>query len=235
MFKYVPNPKEFNPVKRGNMSVKKFSASLALFGLMMVFAVSGYALTPEEKEVQAKEKEVDELQKKIDEKKDELNGTSWEIELKPQYGGEMKIPNKDTLYFQDGKFKSAYTDSEGFSRTNYTIRLRESGPATFETMQSHNESEKGIVFWRGEWLDKAMTGTMVRKVPDKKGEGIVTESYYFSNTGFKEVPDTSESKEGETQSQFAAPQETPKTLVSAEQSSSPKKASEKKKKKGFWG
>lgn len=216
--------------------MKKLLTCVTVFGLVMTLAVSGYSLTPEEKEAQAKEQELAEVQKQIDEKKQEINGTSWDIELKPQYGGEMKIPGKDTLYFQDGKFKSSYTDSEGFTRTNYTIRLRESGPATFETMQSHNESDKGIVFWRGEWLDQAMTGTMVRKVPDKKGEGMVTESYYFSNTGFKEVPDASESEEGsEVQPQGAPPAaEAPKTLVSGGQTATLPKASEKKK-RGFWG
>lgn len=136
---------------------------------------------------EAAEKKRLEMRKKIEEKKAELNGTSWEIELRSQVG-KPTLPLKDTLTFQDQQFVSKNLSAKGFSSTNYTLTIQENGPTVWETMQT---SPKGfITFWRGEWLEGSMSGVINRRIEDDK-----TEEYSFTSSQKASIPPSSKAVE----------------------------------------
>ena len=170
------------------------------------------------------EKERAERQRMIAEKKEEINGSRWEVELKPQYGTESNIPLKDTLTFQDGMFKSKYLSSMAFTPTKYTVRVKPNGLATWETMQTSRNPDEGIAFWKGQWDGQTMSGSTVRRIPEEANQ-----DFYFSSKGFKEIPATSEEEEsggeGSSDTSWGAPQ----ALVSEET-----EGYESEEQKGFW-
>ncbi len=96
-------------------------------------------------------KELSEAEKRqlIQEAEESLNNTEWQIELQ-QMGKKGKKAEEDTLYFKSGKIFSDKLTSEGFSPSNYTIRVKgiDNDIIIWETMQT--DEEKGVAFWRGE-------------------------------------------------------------------------------------
>lgn len=130
------------------------------------------------------------LRKRILEKKDELNGSSWKIDIKSQSGkGDFLGP--DTLTFQNEKFRSAAGEKIGYNSTNYTLTVQENeGPTIWETMQTSKDGE--VTFWRGEWKEDTMSGVISRQLKEQ------TEDYYFSSVGKEIVPKTVEEKVEET-------------------------------------
>lgn len=136
---------------------------------------------------EAAEKKRLEMRKKIEEKKAELNGSSWEIELRSQVG-KATLPPKDTLTFQDQQFISKNLSAKGFTATNYTLTVQENGPTVWETMQT---SPKGLItFWRGEWLEGSMSGVINRRIEDDK-----TEEYSFTSSQKASIPPSSKAAE----------------------------------------
>ncbi len=129
--------------------------------------------------------------KLIEEKKAELNGTSWDIEIRSQ-SGKGGLSGPDQLVFQDGRFSSKNASKLGFPPTNYTLTVHEDekNPTTWETMQI--SEKEGIAFWRGEWQKDTMSGVITRQL--KKGN----EDYYFSSSKKENISPTSvKESEGE--------------------------------------
>jgi hypothetical protein len=129
----------------------------------------------------------DALRKIILEKKGELNGSSWSIKIDSQ-SKKGALLGEDTLNFQNDKFSSESSNKIGYTSTNYTLTVQESGPTIWETMQTSKKGE--VCFWRGEWKDNVMTGIISRQL--EKG----AEEYYFSSSSRKDIPKTTEEKEG---------------------------------------
>ena len=90
----------------------------------------------------------EERRKMIQEAKDELDGTIWQIELRQT--APKKKEEKDTLRFENYKIASDKLISEGFTPSNYTVRLKgkDNEIVIWETMQT--SEKEGIAFWRGE-------------------------------------------------------------------------------------
>lgn len=97
-----------------------------------------------------------------------LDGTTWEITLtETGQEGKRKVIN-DTLNFKDGKIKSKHLSSEGFNRTNFSVRTKKE-LIIWETMQ--NSEEGGVAFWRGEIRQEedpvVMRGILSRHIGDE--------------------------------------------------------------------
>ncbi len=165
------------------------SKSVLVAALLCAFVFhSEYAYAKSAEDAEADKRA--EMRKKIEEKKAELNGSSWEIQIKSQ-GGKGSLEGADTLTFQDGKFSSEILSKKNYAPTNYTLTTQEDGPTVWETMQT---SEKdGITFWRGEWQKETMSGVITRQL--EKG----SEDYYFSSSAMKSIPPTSTKTEEEAQ------------------------------------
>lgn len=141
--------------------------------------------------------------------KEELNNSVWDIELRPMANNASKKLKKtpDTLRFQDKKIGSDKLIKEGFSTSNYTVRIKgkDNDIVIWETMQTSEES--GVAFWRGEVRDgDTMRGVLSWHVTDKKKR-----DYTFVNKE-KEVIIEEEAIAVETVGErFAKPEETIKT------------------------
>lgn len=164
-----------------------------LFILLLSWNVA-FAAEKKSSQEKAEEAKNAELRKAIQAKKDEINGSSWSINIKPQGNHKGGLAGDDQLTFQDGKFLSKQADKLGFTRTNYTITVPEGdGPTIFETMQT--SKKEGTLFWRGEWKEKAMSGVISHQL--EKGN----EEYYFTSSQMTEVPETSASEEDSEKTQ----------------------------------
>ncbi len=101
----------------------------------------------------------------IAKKKAELNGTVWNIELRP-ISSKGKV-EKDVITFSQDKIMSNNLTTLGYAATNFTVRLENDGTVVWETMQT---SEKdGQAFWRGDIKDGVMRGVLSKR--DKKNRG----------------------------------------------------------------
>ncbi len=168
-----------------------------LSGLLIVFGTFGnfqaaYAQTKGSELVvpdKAAEKKRAEMRKRIEERKKELNGGEWEVMIKSM-SGKGALDGSDALTFQDNVFRSKSSAKLGFTSTNYTLTVSDSGegPTVWETMQTSGKGN--VMFWRGEWLGDKMTGVISRQLEDGKSE-----EYSFSSSSMKEIPETSESEE----------------------------------------
>ena len=160
------------------------------------------------------EAKLEALRKLTEAKKIEINGSQWDVQIKAM-DGKGSLPEKDALTFQDGTFSSKYFSEKGFSPTNYTLTVeREDGPTVWETMQT---SEKGgVVFWRGEWKDEAMSGIISRQL--EKGN----EEYSFTSSGKQSISPTSTEEKSEEKVENPIEEQPPKEKAPAKKNSKKK-------------
>jgi hypothetical protein len=94
-----------------------------------------------------------------------LNGTAWDIQLKPAFGSAAAVPAADTLIFdQNGKrVMSGRLTQAGFPDAPITTRRQDGGAVLWETLQVGPDGE--TVSWRGEWTGSVMRGVMARQRP----------------------------------------------------------------------
>ncbi len=107
---------------------------------------------------------------------DVLEGTSWQITLKPTSGGAQET---DTLTFYQKKFVSTKLSARKFSTSNYSLRNAENGKIIWETMQTAPE---GIALWRA---DISQDGTM-KGVLSLRKEGLAVQDFTFSGAYWRE-------------------------------------------------
>ena len=135
------------------------------------------------------EKKIAERRKKVEERLKELNGSEWEMTVKPHAGKEKEY--KDVFTFQDKQVSSKKLSARGFLSTNYTITIPDDGEtAVWETMKTGKE---GVVFIRGEWVKDKMTGA----ISEQLDEGKKIKEYSFSSDTRAVVPPTSVKEEAE--------------------------------------
>lgn len=151
------------------------------------------------------EKKIAERRKKVEERLKELNGSEWEMTVKPHAGKEKEY--KDVFTFQDKQVSSKKLSARGFLSTNYTITIPDDGEtAVWETMKTGKE---GVVFIRGEWVKDKMTGA----ISEQLDEGKKIKEYSFSSDTRAAVPPTSVEEEAEAS---AKSESSSKALVSKE-------------------
>jgi putative transposase len=108
--------------------------------------------------------------------KDVLEGTTWQITLRPISGGDAQ---SDTLDFAQKKFVSAVLQTKKFLPSNYSLRGGEGGKIIWETMQS---SPEGIALWRA---DINPDGTM-RGILSLRKEGLAVQDFTFTGEYWRE-------------------------------------------------
>ena len=97
--------------------------------------------------------------------KKKLDNTTWQIELTQMTTGKKKVKTEDTLRFINGRIESEQLVSEGFSVSNFTVRIKREDTVIWETMQS--SEEQGLAFWRGEIKEGIMRGVLSRHLDEK--------------------------------------------------------------------
>lgn len=97
----------------------------------------------------------------------ELDGSEWSIQVKSASENAQPETFYDKLQFRDGQVTSKVMSEKGFGSSNYTLKTREDGTFSWETMQRDASGE--ISFWQGETdLQGRMSGTFSRK--SKEGQ-----------------------------------------------------------------
>ncbi len=212
------------------------------FILIFVFGSIGLAKTNDESPAapEAKQSKTVEPKKKVDtkkeeekraalrkateEKKAELNGTSWDVEIKSTSGKGI-LSGKDTLTFQDERFHSQKAEKNDYSETNYTLTVQETGPTIWETMQTSSKGE--VTFWRGEWKEDSMSGVISRQL--KEGN----EEYFFSSSAKKGISKSSAKPAAEVEEKTNSSVDAP-VLGSAKTIKTTETMESKKEKKGWF-
>ena len=224
---------------------KKFSLYLIWITILAVGLALGGNIEAKEDKSEAKRREA------VKAAKEELNNTTWEIELKKTgQGNAKKKVIKDTLRFIDNTIQSDMLVSEGFPPTNFTVRIKREEIVIWETMQT--SEDKDIAFWRGEMReDGLMRGVLSRHLNDK---AKTVQDYVFVSVGKDTeslAPEPEEPKEAplepkeEPQEKAPEPIEAkeevtekvaiePKIEEPAEAKEETKEEPKKKKKKGWW-
>ena len=128
-----------------NLSARKW-VILCFSAVVLVSLVSGSLCKAQEMTEREKTREMAKLAK------EELNGTVWEVTLKPMATNKNKKLTElaDTLRFEDKRVSSDMLVAEGFNASNFTVRVKgaKNERVVWETMQVSEES--GVAFWRGE-------------------------------------------------------------------------------------
>ncbi len=99
-----------------------------------------------------------------------LSNTEWDIVLTPRSGGD-KESIEDTLRFIGRQVFSLGFQAEGYSTTNYSLRIKPNGTIVWETMQKVEDG--GMLFWRGTWTVEKMTGTLSKRGADGQNQEFI--------------------------------------------------------------
>ncbi len=167
--------------------MKKQILGITIFCCVIISSQPSYAELKNSEETERLAKHEAQI-KKMDAAGTELNGSSWTITIKPAQNMKSSLQSADTVYFQDGKFRSENMTKKEFLPTHYSLNIRddEALPIIWETMQTSRKGD--VMFWRGEWFrtQNVMTGTIVKQ-DTKNGN----ENYNFSSTGYTRItPET---------------------------------------------
>lgn len=98
----------------------------------------------------------------------QLHDTRWTISLAPIGAAAKGKPSTDTVMFEGRTVTSESLKKAGYSVSNYTLTVDDSGGATWETMQT--KPDQGVVFWKGEFQGSTMQGVMSRHPVGKDAE-----------------------------------------------------------------
>jgi len=132
-------------------------ATFAL-GVLFVPIAKAQALTPEE------------IQTIRTETLKQIDKTKWSLQLTKM--GSPDDKHEDTLTIEGGRLSSEFLTDLGFSPSNFSLTVEDSGNVMVETMQRTENDQ--VAFWRGQVKDNSFWGVMSRQ--NTKGE---TEAYSF--------------------------------------------------------
>ena len=90
-----------------------------------------------------------------------LDGSQWNLRLVPLSESAGK-GSTDTIRFAGRQLTSERLAKEGYTGSNYTMRMDGPDTAIWETMQSREGG--GVVFWRGEVHGDQMTGVISKRI-----------------------------------------------------------------------
>jgi REP element-mobilizing transposase RayT len=153
-------------VSHGGWKMRPFILSGALFAAVafsvfsMTLSHSTLQVAPASKAVKAETAPVSKMIARATPRtfKTPIEGMIWEVEIYTVTKGGNAQPIKDQIRFNGKSFESYYFSSQGFSPSNYTVRVRENGAITWETMQRNPKGQ--IISWRGDLEGDQMAGVM---------------------------------------------------------------------------
>jgi hypothetical protein len=119
----------------------------------------------------------------LERKRGLLNNTEWDVAMNPLSGKGKTL--KDIIVFSEGKVLARSLLEEGFTPTNYSLHLKDTGAVVWETMQTKGEE---VVFFKGEL--PANMDTMNGVISFQRLEG--PQNYSFSSTEKKALTPESE-------------------------------------------
>jgi hypothetical protein len=139
------------------------------------------------------------MKKLVKAAKEKLNGTSWQIAMVQNLSSaasgakgkklSSSAMDSDTLNFSSNKISSSAMSSNGFTPTNYTVRVKgkKNEITIWETMQT--SADKGVAFWRGEVdADDNMRGVLSWQIDEKNKQDYSFTSSKKSITAPKAAP-----------------------------------------------
>ncbi|OGX11233.1 MAG: hypothetical protein A2Y42_04380 [Omnitrophica WOR_2 bacterium GWB2_45_9] len=164
---------------------------VVFIGLITIAASQGYAankkgdtvkakaVSAEEEANQAEQARIKAQEEKMSARRESekkaneaLAQKEWQIEV-TEIGVKKMKPEIDVLTFAEGKVISKNYSAKGYSPTNITLTVQDSGTIVWETMQTN--PEHGTVFWRGELSNGLISGAV--SLQPKKGDN---KDYYFA-------------------------------------------------------
>ena len=92
---------------------------------------------------------------------DQLNGSSWDVRIRPRFSTNVEASRADQVQFGDMKMASSWMGAQGFSGSNYAMRRDADGAIVWEAVQSGPNG--AIAFWRGQTTGRIMTGSISRQ------------------------------------------------------------------------
>ena len=92
-----------------------------------------------------------------------LDGTRWSLTVTPM-GEKPGKPQQDTVTFTGPQVRSEHLTKEGYSSSNFTLRLEDDGSAVWETMQGKEGGH--LAFWRGNVQSGTMRGVLSKRMAD---------------------------------------------------------------------
>ncbi len=233
---------------------KRFAILAVMVIGVVLFSFAATALAAEKKKAEPKPLTADEMRALKKKAKNDLNGTVWEVKLKEMAGtaGKERTIEDDKIYFEDMKVRSGKLTKEGFSGTNYSIRIKgkKHNIIIWETMQTSEDN--GVAFWRGETdIGKEgdnMRGVLSWHITDEKKKDYTFRSNKKTVAAEPE-PQVVAEPEPEVAAEPAVAEEAPEVaaepVVEVKKEEAPAKAAEpvkvepvkkeeKPKKKGWW-
>lgn len=168
--------------------IGKRNVFITFVAAILFMGISGIGIAADEpvvdratkaaQEKEAKERSIaqEKMRKLIQEAKEKLNNTAWQIDLRESMstaseksgkGKKSSSLEKDTLSFRDNKIESSSLISNGFTPTNFTVRLKgkNNDIVVWETMQT--SADKGVAFWRGEIDNDVMRGVLSWQIDEQ--------------------------------------------------------------------
>ncbi len=97
-----------------------------------------------------------------------IEGMIWEVEIHTVTKDGAAQPIKDKIRFNGKSFESYYFSSQGFSPSNYTVKVRDNGAITWETMQRNPKGQ--VISWRGDLEGNQMAGVMSFQSDNKNAQ-----------------------------------------------------------------
>ena len=136
----------------------------------------------------------EEMQKKREEVLKNLDMTVWEMErvssavAAPAKGEKGEKARKkqtvmDKITFKNKQLSSEAFAKEGYTPSNVTLTIEESGSAVLETMQRNDKGD--VLSWRGELSDSRMGGVISKQ--SSQGE-MINYSFRASTVGQLDAP-----------------------------------------------
>ena len=147
------------------MTIKAFKNRGLLLAVVFILSLFLSGVSEAGKKEEYKLQRAKKRRERIRAIKKNLNGTTWGITLKPSVTQKRKRSIKDIVTFQNGKIGSKVMVSEGFSPSNFSIRIKREKNVIWETMQT--SEKKGLAFWKGEIEDGIMRGVLSWHVDEK--------------------------------------------------------------------
>ena len=95
-----------------------------------------------------------------------LNGTIWDVEMRPTSASADASVVTDQLRFERNMMISSRMSEQGFTPSTYALRFRKGGMPVWEATQVGRGGD--VIRWRGAWDGETMKGVMTRQIPGSR-------------------------------------------------------------------
>jgi len=98
----------------------------------------------------------------------DLNGTVWQLRMRPIASMHGTATTEQTLEFHDGQLVARQADAIDAQASSYRLLPRPDGSVAWETVQT--DASGAMLYWHGQISGQAMHGTVVRQSPGQSAD-----------------------------------------------------------------